>query len=103
MRKHRGQPVNNGKGQALIDPLQYGAGAVREAAPIGSVAPRRGQESPTKPKARAVLRPPCSGLAPTRLADARLKAQIRRRLRLRPRQALAPLRTAMWAAYPDQV
>lgn len=84
MRKHRGEPVNNDKGQTLSDPLKHGSGAAPQAAAAGPVVP-----------AESVALVPGAGSF-----GAPMKARPRRYVRPRSRQALAPLRTAMWAAYP---
>lgn len=102
--RHRGQPVNNDKGQTLNEPLEYGSGVVCEATAPGPVALRHDPDCPRKSSAPVARRLTRSLAVPAairaRFRAARLNARIRLGDQLRPRQALAPLRTAMWAAYP---
>lgn len=95
------------KGQTLTDPYRNGSGIACEAVPPGVAAPQPDPDHPQPSEPRRLTRRsslqslcPPSGPVKMRWTAARLNAQIRRRLRLRPRQALAPLQTAMWAACP---
>ncbi len=130
MREHRGQPVNNDKGQPLTDPLKHGQGAALRAAAAGPFAPSRARPIASRSKRPGRSAPAGggfgggvigaeTGIDPLRFdprgfgplgfgplgfgplgPGAPMNARLRRHARLRTRQALAPLRTAMWAAYP---
>lgn len=108
MREHRGQPVNNDKGQSLIDPSKPDSGAASQAAAAetfassrrSAVAPRLSEPESAAGPASTATAVTCGPGAAAGSLDAPMNARLRRHARLRTRQALAPLRTAMWAAYP---
>ena len=101
MRKHRGAPVNNDMGQTLNDPLKHGSGAAPQAAAAGAIVPAESVAGSGSGPVGAV-----HGFARAAGAEsfgAPMNARLRRQAYPRTRQALAPLRTAMWAAYPPAV